>query len=464
MPGLFQGLEIGKRALLTHQLSMNTIGHNVANVNTPGYTRQKTRVVAAQPIQLGNYNIGNGITADEIYQVRDLFLTNQYRRENKSLGQWTFEEQALSQIESFFAEPNENSLGDVLSQFWESWSALSNDPELQPARAAVISSSRTLINAFHSLDRQLKELYDSTDKNLAMKIDKINTISRQVADLNRIIVGEEAGGQPANDLRDKRDNLLDELSQIVDISVIEKKNGSVTAYISGLAIVENADIFELGMIYNSSGSQTKREIVWKHTDVGITINGGELKGILDVRDEIIPAYQQKLDDLAATIVAQVNSLHQTGTDLNGISGRNFFNPSYTTAATIRLENEIDQDYTKIAASLSGEVGDNANALAIHDLRYELVMSNGKSSITGYYNAMIGEVGIQANEAKTYKQNFEVLIQQIENSRQSVQGVSLDEEMAEMVRMEHAYSAAARLINFIDEALGDLIKGMGIVGR
>jgi flagellar hook-associated protein 1 FlgK len=464
MAGLFQALEIGKRALLTHQLSMTTIGHNVANVNTPGYTRQKTRVTAAQAIELAAFNIGNGVTVDEVYQVRDLFLTDRFRRENKSLGQWSFQEKMLTQIETFFAEPSEDSLGNILDQFWESWSALSNDPELQSARTAVISQSETLVNAFHSLDGQLRELHDAADKTLETQIGEINRITGQIADLNHLIVGEELGGQKANDLRDSRDYLIDELSKLVDVTTREEPSGSVNVYISGLAIVENADTFELGTKINSAGKQVKRDIIWKHTDTQIRITGGELKGILVARDEIIPDCLNQLDDLAATIVSEVNSLHRAGTDLNGMTGLNFFNSAYADAGTIRLETSIEDDPSKIAASLSGEPGDNANALAIHALRYELVMSDGKTNIAGFYNSMISSIGVSSNEAKTYKGNFEVMIQQIENSRQSVQGVSLDEEMAEMVRMEHAFNAAARLITFIDEALGDLIQGMGVVGR
>ena len=464
MAGLFQALEIGKRALLTHQLSMTTIGHNVANVNTPGYTRQKTRVTAAQAIEIGAFNIGNGVTADEVYHIRDLFMTDRFRRENRSLGQWSFQEKALTQIETFFAEPHDDSLGDILDRFWESWSALSNDPEMQPARAAVISQSKTLVNVFHSLDRQLRELHDSIDKTLETQLGEINRITGQVADLNHLIVGQELGGQKANDLRDRRDHLIDGLSRLVDVTTREEPNGSVSVYISGLAIVENTDTFELGTKVNSTGKQVRRDIIWKRTDTQIRITGGELKGILVARDEVIPNCMDQLDDLAATIISQVNSLHRAGTDLNGMTGLNFFNPAYAKAGTIRLETNIENDPSKIAASLSGEPGDNANALAIHALRYELVMSGGKTNFAGFYNSMISSIGVSSHEAKTYKGNFEVMIQQIENSRQSVQGVSLDEEMAEMIRMEHAFNAAARLITFIDEALGDLIQGMGVVGR
>jgi len=464
MSGLFQGLEIGKRALLTHQLSMNTIGHNVANVNTPGYTRQRTVVTSAFPVENANYILGNGVTTHTILQVRDQFLTAQYRRENKSLGEYSYREKTLGQIESFLAEPNDESLGDVLDQFWNSWLDLSNNPESSAARQAVISQANRLTNAFHTLNRQFDAVRISADTDVTGRVQQINEIAHQIANLNRMVTSEEVGGDRANDLRDQRDKLIDDLSGLVDVTVAEKANGSTTVYISGLAIVENADTFELETRVNSSGEYTRQEIFWKNTKTAVKITGGELKGLLDTRDVIIPRYMKQLDDLARTIVDQVNTVHRAGMGLDGVSGLNFFNGTYATAATIQIEQNIISDPTLIAASQSGEPGDNANALAISSLRQELTMDYGTTSITEFYASMVSQIGVESHEAQTFKGNFEVLIQQIENSRQSVQGVSMDEEMANLVQAQHAYDAAARVITFIDEALDTLISGMGVAGR
>ena len=152
------------------------------------------------------------------------------------------------------------------------------------------------------------------------------------------------------------------------------------------------------------------------------------------------------------------------TDLYDNTGQNFFDPTYTSAGTLRLDAVVAGDGNMIAASQSGEVGDNSNALAVYDLRNEMLSSLGNTTITDYYNSTVGGIGVDSHEAKTFKGNYEVLIQQIDNSRESVQGVSLDEEMANLARMQHAYNAAARVITVMDEALGTLIQGMGVVGR
>lgn len=464
MSGLFQGLEIGKRALMTHQLTLSTMGHNVANVSTPGYTRQRVLISSAHPLVTANYTIGNGVTAETIVHVRDLFLTNQYRRENKSLGEWTYKETALTQIEAYFAEPNDKSLSDLLDQFWNSWSDLSNNPESTAARSSVISQAELLTNAFHTLDRSLTEMQASVDTEITGRVEQINSLGRQIANLNRLVVSEELNGQAANDLRDQRDLLIDELSGLVDVSTAEKSNGSTTVYISGLAIVENADTFELDTRVTAGAEQVRHEIIWKGTKTTVKITGGEVKGLIDVRDTTIPAYRARLDTLAGSIVRQINALHRTGTGLTGVSGMDFFNSAYTAAGTIQLETAVANDPNLIAASESGEPGDNVIALAIADIRNQTIMSSNTATISEFYTALIGDVGVDTNEAETLRGNYDVLVQQITNSREAVQGVSIDEEMADMLKAQNAYDAAARVITTIDEALETVIHGMGVVGR
>ncbi|MDD4050699.1 MAG: flagellar hook-associated protein FlgK [candidate division Zixibacteria bacterium] len=463
MSGLFQGLEIGKQALLTHQLSLSTIGHNIANVSTTGYTRQRVQTSSATPIKVGTYNVGNGVTAQTIVQVRDLFLTNQYRRENKSLGEWTYQEKALTQIEAYFSEPDSDGLGEVLNQFWNSWSDLSNNPESTAARSAVISQGRLLADSFQSLNGRFQEMQASVDQDVVARVEEINSRGKEIANLNRLIISQELGGQKANDLRDQRDTLIDELSGIVDVTTAEKSNGSVTVYISGLAVVENADTFELGTRMESGATQARHEIIWKGTKTAVKITGGELKGQLDVRDNIIPAYRKKLDELAANIVRQVNAVHRTGTGLTGVQGLDFFNSAFTTAGTIQLDSGMS-DPNLIAASTSGEPGDNTVALAMADLRNQTVMSSGTATMSEFYTTLIGNVGVDTHEAETLKGNYEAMMEQVEYSRQSIQGVSLDEETANMMKMQQSYNAAARIITTMDEALSTIIQGMGVVGR
>jgi flagellar hook-associated protein 1 FlgK len=464
MSGLFQGLEIAKRALLGHQTSMTTIGHNMANVSTPGYSRQRVELRSAYPIERGNLILGNGLDAQYIQHIRDNFLTNQYRRETKSLGEWTYREKALAQIEAFLNEPNEDTLSDYLNEFWNSWLDLSNNPESSAARSAVKTQANLLANAFHSLDGQFKSLREETDRDIVTRVGEINQLTREIASLNQQIVGEELGASRANDLRDQRDYLIDQLSQLVDVNTREKASGAAVVMIGAMAVVDGSDSYDLATVDATEDNYIRHDIVLKGTSLRMKISGGELAGLIETRDKVIGGYMDKLDDIAEALVTNVNAVHKAGMGLNGSTGLDFFDPQKTTAGLISVDPLIELDVTRIGASLEGEPGDNRNALAIAELRNQALLNNGGATINEAYSTFVGNIGIASREAKNFKANYEVLVQQIDNSRQSVQGVSLDEEMANLVKAQHAYEAAARVITSMDQALDTLISGTGIVGR
>ncbi len=464
MAGLFDGLEMGKRALSTHQLWLNTIGHNISNVNTPGYTRQRVAISTTPPLEMPIGQVGTGVKADEIRSIRDLFLNQQYRQENKTLGQWTAMEKTLSQVEALFSEPNSDSLGDLLDKFWASWSDLANNPESVAARTALKEQTNLLTSGLHRIYNHLTDLRQSVDNDAALLVQKVNDLSSELASLNQQIARSELGGQNANDLRDRRDYLIDQLSEYVDVNVVEQKNNTVTVMVGALTIVDGTSSFMLSTQKKGAGLIASSEIVWAGTTKPIKNLNGQLKGLVDTRDNVIPKYLEYLDNIAESLITGVNALHQTGYGLDGSTGLNFFDPLNTSAASIQLNAMIDLDINRIAASKDGEVGDNVNALAIADLKNSPQMMRGTASINEFYNSMIGELGVETGKAKNLKTNYELLTEQVENARQSVQGVSLDEEMAQMIKYQHAFDAAARVITTMDQALETVIQGMGVVGR
>jgi flagellar hook-associated protein 1 FlgK len=464
MAGLFDGLELGKRALSAQQLWLNTIGHNISNVNTPGYTRQRVTLNTTYPMETPVGLVGTGVMAIDVNHVRDLFLNQQYRQENKALGEWTSLEKTLSQVEAVFSEPNSDSLGDLLDNFWAAWSDLANNPESVAARTALKEQTNLLTNGFQRVYAQLTDLRLSVDKDIDLMVDDINNLSTEIASLNQQIVRAELDGDSANDLRDRRDYLIDQLSQYVNVSAVERENNSVTVMIGSLAIVDGSSSLQLGMSKVSGGRIASSEIVWAGTDKTIKVLGGQLKGLIETRDEVVPKYLERLDDLAETLVTSVNALHRNAYGLDGSTGLNFFDPLKTSASNIQLDQMIELDVNRIAASQGGEVGDNVNALAIADLKNTALMMRGTASINEFYNAMIGELGVETGKAKHLKENYELLVEQIENARQSVQGVSLDEETTQLIKYQHAYDAAARVITVMDQALDTVINNMGMVGR
>ena len=465
MPGLFQGLEIGRRALLTNQLTLQTIGHNIANVNTPGYSRQRVNIRTTFPENNTLGSIGSGVKVSDIRHVRDLFLGDQYRQESKSLGEWSYKEKVLSQIESLFNEPGNSTLSSQMNEFWNAWTELSNDPSSSTNRMALVTRTKQMTNGFHDLAGQLNKLRNSINSDLTNYTSEINRMTTQIARLNHQIQSLEVGGVKANDLRDQRDLILDELSGIIDINTNENQSGEMVVYIGAMSIVNGVDALNIeSKVVNENGNPTFK-LVWEGTDVELKNSAGQLKALLESRDQIIPGYLDKLNRLAATIIEEVNNIHMTGETASGETGIPFFDTNFTDAFNISINQAIDDNHLeRIISSEVYSESDNTLASVIANLRNKGVLNNDSTTLDQYYSSIIGAVGVETNEAASFTENYNLLVQQIEFSRQSVQGVSLDEEMTNMIKYQHAYDAAARVITTMDQALDTVIRGMGIVGR
>ena len=466
MPGLFQGLEIGRRALLTSQFTLQTIGHNIANVNTPGFSRQRVNISTTMPENNTIGTFGSGVQVTDIQHIRDLFLGDQYRQESKSLGEWSYKEKVLSQIETVFNEPNDNNLSDQMNKFWNAWDDFAKNPDPATStstRNQLVSQTIQMTNAFHQLSDQIDKLRTSIDADLENYTNEINRMTSEVAMLNHQIQSIEVGGIRANDLRDSRDLILDSLSSMVDINTHENSKGEMVVYIGSMSVVNGEDAINIqGKVANIDGKATHR-LVWEGTDIELTNTNGELKALIDSRDNIIPKYIDKLDTLAATLVESVNAIHSTGSTKNGQTNIQFFNPNKTKASNIKINADILANQLLITSSVSGEASDNTLANEIAGLRSKNVLNNGSTSLSDYYNSIIGTVGVDSNEASSFATNYDLLVQQIEFAKESVQGVSLDEEMTNMIKYQHAYDAAARVITSMDQAL-DTVLNMGVVGR
>ncbi|GAB4317044.1 MAG: flagellar hook-associated protein FlgK [Candidatus Zixiibacteriota bacterium] len=461
MSGIFQGLELGKRALLSQQYALSTIGHNIANANTPGYSRQRVHLTATNPLSNTIGQFGTGVQVATVRHVRDVFLTNQYRQGSESSGRWDELQRALSEIENIFLEPSETGFNEVLNEFFGAWHTLSQNPESSAGRAAVREQATLVANAFQQIARGLDDLQRSLDLEVQGRVGKINQIAADLAGLNQEVARQELGGNLANDLRDRRDLLVDELSRYVNASVLEEPNGVTRVFIGSMELVEKSYYTPLEIQYDTVNDLRISKLVWKGTSNELKFEGGELAGLVEARDKLVPEYRAKLDQLVASFVTEINTLHINGAALDGTTGHAFFDPLGLTADTIRLSSDISNDLNMIAASQSGGPGDNANAIAIANLQNSLTMNNGTSTFNEFFAGLVGSIGVRSSEATDAKTNAELVLQQIEFSRQSVQGVSLDEEMANLIRAQHAYDAAARVVNAMDQALETLINDMGV---
>ena len=454
MSGLSGILEIGRRALSAHQAALNITAHNMANINTEGYTRQKPVLIATSPGSNAFGQFGTGVEIDRVQRLRNEFLDSQIRKENEGLGNWTYSAQVLSEIETLIAEPSDTGLSSLFSAFWNSWQDLTDDPKSGSARTVVRQSGKTLAAGLNHLDAQMREMRRSLDADLVAKVSEVNNIVSQVAGLNGQIATIEMGGDRANDYRDQRDHLVDQLHKLLNIEESEDRTGMYTLTLSGNILLAGQGASELDTRYISDGEEQILGVIWKDEGRVADISSGEIGGLQRARDVTIPEYQDRLDTLAAALVEHVNETHSEGYDLNGDAGGAFF--SGAGAGDIAVFSAILDDTDAIAASSDGSPGDNGNALAIAQLRHQPVMEEGSLTFGDQYAAMVGILGVEAREATHMRDNQEQLIAGLESHRQALSGVSLDEELTYLIEYQHAYQAAARVISATDELMRSVL--------
>ena len=532
-----RSLEIGIRAVRTQRQALHVIGHNIANVNTPGFSRQ--RAVLATTLPQGF--MGTGVKVESVQRLRDEVVDFYIREENPTLNRWKAKLEVLQGMEILFNEPSDSSIGKILGDFWNSWSDLANNPESGAARANVREQGEALCEAFRSLYQNLKDLQIKIDEQIKTEVEHLNSIIQQIADLNQQIEKIELGkSSQANDLRDKRDLLLDELSQLINFKYQEMQDNTLRLSVYGQLLVSKATV---SPFMTEAGEDGFLEIKWKDSGERVIITSGRLKGLLEMRDEVIPGFLAQLNELAAALIDQVNALHRQGIGLDGtnkivgwkdftgtldsdgsfeINGVNIqvfagddldaivnrinaeanntgveaskegdrlvlqpysLNPQTvkisadpdgimlnklgilaeffqgTGAEDIDLDDAIKQDLSKIAASGNGAPGDNSNALLIFQLKDKPVLEGGSSTFSDYYSKIIADLGVETRQISGLKENQETLLEQLENRRQSICGVSLDEETTNIILFQQAYRAAVYFLQIINNMLDILGKAM-----
>ena len=454
MPGLFGILELGKRTLISQQFAQNIVGNNIANVNTEGYSRQRTQFK-----QFGNINtpwgrMGLGVQVEKVIRSRDALIDRLYREGQGTLKEWEMRAQFLQQIDTAFSEVDESGLGAQLDAFFSAWYDLANDPENAQPRIALKERALALTDTFHRIVRKLKDQKQNINTRIEKNVKAVNSLVKKIAAINAKIPASTTSTGVSNDLLDERDRLIDELAGLVDVQVIERSDGRVGVYIGSINMVEGAYFQTLSLKYESDGSTTIARVLLP-TNETFSPTRGELKALLDLRDDLIPSYEKSLDTLAQNLVEQINAYHKVGYNPDGETNLNFFDNRYITAETIRLDETILNNPEKIAAAAVDEIGDNTQALRIAALKDAGLI--GGVSFREYYAALITRVGLDGQEANDFLKNQEIFVNQTALQREQVTGVSLDEEMVDMIKYQQTYLAAARMITTADSMIEAIIN-------
>jgi flagellar hook-associated protein 1 FlgK len=453
-------MSLAGQALLTQQQAINVTSHNIANVNTPGYSRQQLIMTTNTPLDSAIGPIGTGVSAATIERVYDRYLSTQINNESQGLGRWDAQKDAVALVEMIFNEANGSGLNQAMSKFWNAWQSITNNPGGTTERQVLVTASQVLATTFNQLDADLSRSQQDLDLVVQGTVADINRLAEQLVDLNAKIVSSEAGSLSANDYRDQRELVLKELSEMIDITSFEDATGAVSvSAANGWPLVTAGYYWQLSTETNIAGHQ---DVVWvdddgNTTNINAEISGGKLKGLLEVRDAIITDYMTRLDALAGAIMTDVNLLHQAGFDLNGIGGEVFFGGTGT-AADLEVNPNIVGDLDLIAAAADATTfpGDSRNAADIANLQYALNMG-GTQSYNDYFGAVVRDAGNEVLKSETYYNHQSDMMVQLENQRESVSGVSLDEEMINLIKFQNAYTAAAKMITTADEMMQTVLQ-------
>ena len=580
MSSPFFGLDIGVSGLRAAQQMLDTAAHNVANANTPGYSRQRVKLIESAPYTFPAFNrsgmpgqIGSGVTVQSITRVRDTFLDLQVQAQTALKGEWDARQQQLSKIESIFPEPSDTGLGSVISKYFSAWQDVASDPSSTAARTAMTEQASSLALEMNRDSTQLGAVRTDVNQQLKQEVTTINDIATQIADLNGQIQRVTITGENPNDLMDQREQLLEQLSAIVPANVQTQTDGTMTVLVGGVDLVNNVNARKLVATTGAGGDITP---TWADGS-SLSLPTGQMKALLQVRDVDLAGYRSQLDTLAQGIADSTNALLQRGVDANGNAGQALFtyytgnvaatlginpaiaaNPQLVAAAgaantpgdgsvagliadlqnakgysvgvagtdvvggmdlttgstarllTVAMDTAAAQTYTfsssgpnslpltgadgshqtitvsdmdaggtqilnfdQLGIKLTVNAGTAAKAGA--DLITDLTTSGHNTmvaanlytpsqTITDFYAGLVGKIGTASSQANEMQGNQQLVVDQVNSQISQVSGVSLDEEATDMIKFQHAYQAAARVITTMDEMLNTLINGTGLVGR
>lgn len=457
LTGLF---DIGKSALSAAQRRTLVTGHNIANVNTPGYSRQQAILQENRPLNDQPGQVGSGVQVAEIRQQVDRVVEDSLRRSGSALGTFDAARSWLLRVQDTLGASGEQGLGAAINEYFQAWQDVSTNPADLTARNVLLSRANTLALQFNQTVSDLDRQRQGTDTEIGQTITDINSLAAKISGLNQEISLAESRGQQANDLRDQRRQLLGTLSEQIGISTIEDSTGQVTVFVGkGHLLVDRERAYQLAGVADpgNSGLLDVRYIGSGGSSVDLTsfTERGRLKGLLDVRDQHIPAAQGSLDTLVASMVTRINQQHRTGFGLDGSTGQDFFTAAGVTAGTIAVA-LTDGRAVAASSTAAGVPGNNANAIAVAGVQGQAAVSLGGQTVNQYFNSTITAVGNQAQESQRGLDAQEIVHEHLEARRAEVSGVSIDEELVDMIQSQRAFQAASRVILVADEMLQILL--------
>jgi flagellar hook-associated protein 1 FlgK len=474
MLGLFGTLNLGARSLATQQQGIETTGHNLANVNNPAYARQRINIQTSNTIPSPVGPIGTGAYVTSIQQIRDALLDQHIQTETSVSSFLDSKQTALNYAQAVLGQEidrqatgaagaaaasgtgGSHSVSDYLSSFFNSLQSLSTNPSSLTERQNVLAQAQNLASRFNQIDAGLGDLNTSFNDSVGQDVKSANLLISSIADLNKQIVTAEAGSPgSANDLRDLRQQKIEELSKFVNVQTSMEANGAVDLSIAGSSMVSGVKVLDTLQTYDSGNGQLMVQAAT--AGVPLALTSGSIQGTIDARDGAVQSLRTSLNTLAGKLITEVNAVHQAGFGLTGTTGANFFDG--TDASSMRVNPALVANPALLqAAGSSGAVGDNTIVLALAQLADKKHPGLSNQSFSQNFSQTVATFGQALSSANSDIGDQELVQSMLHGQRDSVSGVSLDEELTEMMKFQKAYQASARLITTIDEML-DTVLGM-----
>ncbi len=453
MAGLNSILEIGRRSLSTSQYGLGVTSHNISNASTPGYSRQRLNVApsASEKSQFGY--LGTGVSIQSIQRLRSGYIDQQIYTVNQNNGRANQRENILRLAESFLQEPSETGLGASMSQFFAAFQDLSMHPEESANRNAVVQRATLMVGTFRRITDSIDSLKKDVLKEAESKVERINALVSSIAGLDQTIMSASASGSSPNDVRDQRDYQLAELSKLADIRVMDGVNGSMNVSIAGNMILSGGNSSSLVASMNGA----KMEVHLKGFAQPLNVAGGELGALMTLQNTTLDNYTAKLDQVASAIITNVNTAHSAGYGIGTPppTGLEFF--TGTDARSIGINPVISGNINNVAASKDGSPGDNSIALQIANIQNAQVLNGNTNSISQFYNGFVSSIGTDIQSAATETASTQLVMEQLTTQQNSVAGVSIDEEMTNLIKYQHGFDAAARVINTVNDMFKTIIN-------
>ncbi len=459
MGGLLTALNAGKTSLSTNQKSIEIVGNNIANINTPGYSRQTAELTPIPTVNFGGFFVGQGVTISNVQRDYDVFINRQLQQKNINLGEESGRAPVLTELERIFSISDEN-IASEINRFFDSWQELTTNPSGVVERNIVIQRGQLLGDAFRSADEELDNVRLNLNNSILSKIDNLNEQLTQVAELNSRISLIEVSGPTANSARDQRDILAADLSKSLGIQTFTDNRGMLTVQLpGGLPLVNGSHSMTIET-YNVGTDVNLRVRIGANTkDITNQDLGGEFKGMFDIRDAFLTGIRDDLDRLALDVTEAVNTEHVAGYGSDMVNGRDFFidlgGVVANAARNVRM-NFTDSTWVAAAGNAAAAPGDNENAQRVAELETTRFVSGTTDTFDGFFSKIVSSVGIEANRNDLAFTGAEDAVVQLNNLRDGFSGVSLEEEMINLIQFQRGFESSAKFLSTIDEMMDSLL--------